>query len=224
MRLRRSAQRAPQAALHAAADLAVAQLFIIWLWGVLMARSIMPIFDMFQDEAKVAGRLLAGYGELEFALHDCLTAVMGDINVAAKVLYRARGEQHKIEIADAIMRDEFDYIGLITPYSDALSDMDWCRQIRNQFAHSHWDADHTRKNLRIFDLDRAARTKSGQVMARADYVNLTLLQSQEVFFLYVHDCLRYLCAEYQIRANSAAIPSLPVPTKVIRPPKHNTTP
>jgi NAD(P)-dependent dehydrogenase (short-subunit alcohol dehydrogenase family) len=30
-------------------------------------------FDMFQDEAKVAGRLLAGYSELEFALHDCLT-------------------------------------------------------------------------------------------------------------------------------------------------------
>jgi hypothetical protein len=69
-----------------------------------MARTIMPIFDACQEEGKIIGRLLAGYGELEFAICGCLAATMDDLNDAARIFYRVRGEEQRLHVADAMMR------------------------------------------------------------------------------------------------------------------------
>jgi hypothetical protein len=190
-----------------------------------MARTIMPTFDACQEEGKIVGRLLAGYGEIEFALHTCLESVLDDINIAARVLYRTRGEEQRILIADAMMHDKFDAIGLLNPYHEAIADMGWCRKIRNQFAHSHWVVDHPPPlGLSIVNLEEAARTRSGAVIVRRDYITLTLLQEQESYFLYVHSCIYYLAREYKFRARGFPTHSVQLPRKIVRPPRYNANP
>jgi hypothetical protein len=190
-----------------------------------MAGTIMPTFDACQEEGKIVGRLLAGYGEIEFQLHSCLTSVIDDIDIAARVLYRARGEEHRILIADAMMHDKFDAIGLLNPYHEAIADMGWCRKIRNQFAHSHWVVDHPPPHgLSIVNLEEASRTRSGTIIVKRDFINLALLQEQEEYFLYVHGCLNYLAREYKLRARGFPIHSVQLPTKIPRPPRYNANP
>jgi hypothetical protein len=158
-----------------------------------MARSIMPIFDACQEEGKIAGRLLAGYGELEFRLYSCLCSVMDNDNVAARVIYRTRGEEQKISVADGTMRTKYATIGLTNPYCEAIADMNWCRKIRNQFAHCHWYLSGPNNfGLSIINLEEAAHSNAEDIMVRRDYISLILLNQQERYFIYVCDCLTYL--------------------------------
>jgi hypothetical protein len=113
-------------------------------------RSIMPAFGQFQQEAAVIGRLLAGYGELEYELMVCLWFTIGDLDTATRVVFRARGEEQRIITADTIMRPRYDAVGLINPYSEAVADMGWCRQIRNEYAHCHWITIGNGPNLGFF--------------------------------------------------------------------------
>ncbi len=68
---------------------------------------IMPAFDRYPKEAKLIGRILAGYGELEFGLCHCVGQARNDLDMVLKVMFRARGEKQRIETADAIGRSQF---------------------------------------------------------------------------------------------------------------------
>src|SRR5207249_9342099 len=90
-------------------------------------------------------------------LYTCLMNVLRDSDSAMRVVFRTRGEERRILIADALMREKFNAIGLVNPYSEAISDMGWCRQIRNQYAHCHWEP--KRSDLR-FTISRRQRNRS----------------------------------------------------------------
>ena len=94
----------------------------------------MPAFIRFPQEAAIIGRLLAGYGELEFELSRCLGAALGDDNTAARALFRVRGEKQRILTADALMRHKYHAADLETRYSETIACMHWCRTARNQYA------------------------------------------------------------------------------------------
>jgi len=64
--------------------------------------SIMPAFVRYPEEAAIIGRLLAGYGELEFDLCLCVGHARGDMDMAFKAMFRPRGETQRIDIADPI--------------------------------------------------------------------------------------------------------------------------
>src|ERR1700738_2356229 len=67
-----------------------------------MSSIIMPAFHVYHQEAAIIGRLLAGYGELEFLLCRCVAATLGgDLSKATRILFRSRGEEHRISAADA---------------------------------------------------------------------------------------------------------------------------
>jgi hypothetical protein len=53
----------------------------------------MPIFESFQEEGQIVGRLLAGYGELEFRLFACLASTMETDEDAARIIFGLRGEE-----------------------------------------------------------------------------------------------------------------------------------
>ena len=192
-----------------------------WL---IMSRSIMPIFNSCQEEGRVVGRLLAGYGELEFRLFGCLASAMDDDNTACRVLFRTRGEERKIIVADAFMREKYENIGLLNPYSEAIADLQWCRQLRNQFAHCIWYMPAHRLTLSIVDLEDAAQTKTGDLKTYRKYIDINLLLEQEKYFIYVNDCLLHLEAEYSLRAGKTASHASLLPKKIERPPKHNDSP
>lgn len=90
-------------------------------------------FAKYPEQGMIVGKLVAGYGDLEFSLAECLSATMGDdLSMACRIMFRVRGEEARIQVADGGMRVQFDEIGLINTYTEAVADMHWCRRIRNQ--------------------------------------------------------------------------------------------
>jgi hypothetical protein len=194
-----------------------------------MARTIMPIFESFQEEGQIVGRLLAGYGELEYRLFGCLAATMENDNDALRIIFGKRGGENRIQHADKKMRSAYRKVGLRAEYMEAIADLDWCRLLRNQYAHSQWYAGETvtrRKfGLSIMNLEKSAETSNGgPFMTRRDYINLGLLHQQEQYYIYVSDCLRYLELEYQRLAGKIPSHSFVRPTKISRPRKYSDNP
>ena len=62
-----------------------------------MPATIMPCFGRFPEEGSIIGRLLAGYGELEFELCRCVAAINDNMDAAIKAMFRVRGEEKRIK-------------------------------------------------------------------------------------------------------------------------------
>ena len=105
-----------------------------------MADTILHCFDPGSAEAegKIIGSLLAGYGELELEMALCLIAATGNYDASLKALYSVRGEEKRIKKADRMMKVQYVNAKLAIDYKQTISDMQWCRKIRNQYAHCQW--------------------------------------------------------------------------------------
>jgi hypothetical protein len=181
-----------------------------------------PAFHQFPKEAELIGRILIGYGEIEYSMLTALGAVLGDLNVTVKVMYRTRGEEQRLEIADALMRHEFEKVSLSGPYCEAMADAHWCRRIRNQYAHSHFDS--YDGVLSFSDLEETAKQKPQTTRVKRRPLKLSLLQEQEAYFGYVQWCWFFLGKEYQKKAGSISIHDATLPKKVPRPLLHSGPP
>jgi hypothetical protein len=168
---------------------------------------VLPPFTQFPKEAAIIGRLLAGYGELEFDLCNCVAAaVFGEVTSAARVLFRVRGEEARIQIADALMRVNYVRAGLKDVYDETLRGLHWCRRIRNQFAHCHWTV--RDGGLCFVLLEKVAKGDSAPLLLTHLSITEPLLAEQEAYFCYVQQCLWYLSREYQRRADARAVHDL----------------
>ena len=99
---------------------------------------IIPAFGRYQKEGMIIGRLLAGYGELEIEMCNCVASVGHNSDDAVKELFGVRGEKRRIEKADSMMRASYLSAGLEPKYVCAIEGIDWCRQVRNQYGHCQW--------------------------------------------------------------------------------------
>jgi hypothetical protein len=186
-----------------------------------MSDPILPVFPRYPKEAEIIGRLLAGYGELEFELCLCLGAALGDEDTAIRVMFRARGEEARIQIADALARPKFEAAGVGPVYWEAIADMGYCRQIRNQYAHCHWTE--TSNGLGFLSLEPVAR-KTTPIKLYAVCADAPLLEEQEAYFKYVQRCFWHLGEEYKKWAGRSASLGFPLPKKLVRPPMDNGPP
>jgi hypothetical protein len=192
-----------------------------------MTESIMPCFVDLQaqkprPEAIVLGHLLTGYGELEFEMCSCLGAVTGDINDAVRTVFKNRGAEQRIRIATKSMGEKFEEAGLANIFQETMKDMDWCREIRNQFAHCHWYT-WTILGMEFVDLEYVAKqtTKARHFAHATKRIDLATLQKQEAFFKYVQKCFWNLTSSYQRWAGSTATHDPARPAKMAQPPKHS---
>jgi hypothetical protein len=177
-------------------------------------------FDRNPDQGMIVGKLVAGYGDLEFGLLECLTAALGgDMSMAGRIMFRARGEEQRILIADGVLRTRYGKAGLAAPYSEAIADLNWCRRIRNQYAHSHWT---TGKNgLQFTDFDEAAKGNEPQMMLTLRDLDLNLLQEQEAYFDFVVNCLQHLHQEMLKVEGKSPTLKTKLPKKLQRPLLYN---
>jgi hypothetical protein len=185
--------------------------------------TIMPSFDRFPKEGDLIGRLLAGYGELELEMCDCLAAVTDDLDAAIKKLFGMRGELRRIKCADAIMKASYASAGLASKYSRAMANMDWCRTVRNQYAHCNW-YDTNAEGLCFVDLEHTAKLKKEirSVVAHRYPIDALLLKRQETYFGYVRKCYWHLAEAYRARGKAFKDgPLYPWPLRLARPPRHN---
>jgi hypothetical protein len=183
-----------------------------------MTDSIMPAFDRYPVEAAIIGRLLAGYGELEYDLADCLGAVIDDQNTAFRAMFRTRSEEYRIWTADALLRPAFQRLELTNFWERTRRALSKCKEIRNQYAHCHWHED---KGLHFTHIEKAAKTQAGMLMLDFWPVDAKLLKRQEEFFRYTERCLTYLRAEHQKLTAKIENHPWPAPEEIQPPPLHS---
>ena len=194
--------------------------------------SLMPCFDRDHafEEGIVIGRLLAGYGEIELQMCMCLIVVEGILDVPIRTIFGKRGAEERIKIGKRELEPDFGKASLLADLTEATADLDWCRQIRNQYSHCQWYWT-AQEGLCFVNLEELAKqpTQILSVMGQRHPVDVPLLQRQEDFFWYVKQRFMHLETAYrawdqaQARGGAAGPPSFvyPKPPKIPRPPAHN---
>lgn len=153
----------------------------------------------YPEETMILGRLLSGYGELEFDIAFLLQFALGDDrDVAFKSLFGIRGETARIDMADNLMRRRYQALGLGGDYGEAIGAMRHCLKIRNQYAHCHW-VRNLAFGLCFVDVEEVARAAPEVDLAslRQKQVSLTLLREQEAFFAYTQTILGFVNYGYR---------------------------
>jgi len=192
-----------------------------------MSATVMPCFidsnGNPRPEGAIIGRLLAGYGDLELEMCTCISQLPnGDIDSAVKKIFGKRGAERRIEMAEEVLIPAYTAIGMGAEISGTLSDMHWCREIRNQFAHCHfvsWGP----FGIRFVDLENVAKL-TGRIRKLAHSsadISLSTLKSQEAYFNYVQTCFQILAHAFSCSVAKAPNRGRSMPAKMARPPKHS---
>ena len=184
-----------------------------------MATTIMPTFGRYPQEAAIVGRLLAGYADLELELCYCVACARDDFDMVFKSLFRSRGETQRIDIADAMGRQEYRELRLSTHFEEAIAGLRYCLKIRNQFAHCQWHDDLTGKLgfVQLEDLAKSNPPVTDLGAVTIQHLSLKLLQKQEAYFGFIARCLRYINYEGRKRAGKLAKHPFVMPKKGKRP-------
>jgi hypothetical protein len=187
--------------------------------------TIMPCFDNCPKEGDIIGRLLAGYGELELEMCDCVAATTDDLDGAIKRLFGRRGEERRIKTADEMMRAHYASAGLASKYDPTIANMHWCRTVRNQYAHCNWYYT-AAEGLCFVDLEHTAklRRKIESVVAHRYPIDVALLKQQENYFTYVRYCYWHLAESCRMARRKKVRRGGPLhqwPPLLARPPMHN---
>jgi hypothetical protein len=177
-----------------------------------------PAFHRFPQEASLIGRLLAAFGELEISVCYNTSKATGLGDTALCALYRVRATSARIDAADALMRPAYEMVGLSETYRDAIDRVNFCRIIRNQFAHCNW-ADHEVGGLFFADLQRSAATPD--FWLRWKHIDIALLQSHEAYFDGALEALRFADHELAVSQGKLRSHVWPKPPRLAQPPLHN---
>jgi hypothetical protein len=185
-----------------------------------MIETISTAFDGFPYEAIIIGRMLTGYGEMEFDLAMCLSNTIGDLDGAAKAMYRVRGEANRVKMADALMRQQFVAAGLEVPFGNMILDMDHCKAVRNRYAHCHWIPENGR--LCYVDVEEIVFTDTtiDFTKLRSYPVDQRILDAQESYFRYVQRLVWWLNGEIQVHKGKLLNHAFVRPSRPNRPSDH----
>lgn len=188
-----------------------------------MARHVNLSFEEHPAEAHLISIMLAGYGELEFELSSLVTAALGGDPTAdprgIMILYRLRSEAQRLDVADAIIRPTCQKYDLMNQYTTAYQGMKWCKNARNQFAHSHYF--HQNDVLYFFNLEESAKKLDGPSDIKMRPIGVPLLKQQVEYFHGTTRWLNFLTAELRLRAGAIPSHDLTEPKRSQPPPLHN---
>ena len=183
-------------------------------WSLLLL--FMPAFLRHPEEAAIIGRLLAGYGELEFLMAMCLGSAMGDKRTALRALFRMKSE--RVKVADSLLFPLCERASMAGPYSAAIGGMRHCANIRNQYAHSNW-ADDINHGLFFVDLQKSTQTIN--IKDTWNHTDKTLLIQQEAFFCNTMGWWDYIRDQFDVKQGRRYAPLFQEPPRLPQPPLHN---
>lgn len=176
----------------------------------------------FPDEMATIGRLVAGYGELEYGLARLLATVSKDEASAMKLIFRTRGESGRLAMLDAATEHRMDALGLAPHYKELRDAVRWCRDIRNQYAHAHW-MEGKPSCLLFCNMDEAVKGRGTAVVMDFERIGIDLLNEQEAYFNYAYQLIPYLKSSYVRRSHDPKARLRPKPKRVAQPKLHNPT-
>jgi hypothetical protein len=177
-----------------------------------------PALFNFPAEASIIGRMVVGFGELEFMV--CLLAgkVRNQDDLFLKALYSLRITSARIETANVLMTPFFVFYGLQDEQTAAVSAVEHCQSMRNQYAHCHW-ADGGSQGLFFADAKKSARRTDWFFDYK--HVDVPLLEQQERYFGYARQCLLHLDWQVELRIGRSQYQGAPAPQELRQPPLHN---
>ncbi len=155
------------------------------------------VYDAFHrhpNEARLLAVLLAGYGELEYALSDCVGDVLGSQVHGLKLLFRIRSETQRLDAADAVLRPAYSKTDLAGPYSRAIGAIRWCKTQRNTYAHCHWVE--SNGTLWYTNMEEIGRQESDNPQLKFLPVPKAILEEQVTYFNYTMQCFWHLRSSY----------------------------
>lgn len=184
----------------------------------------LPSFHRFRREAAIIGRLVIGFGELEYKLAICATKAIAGRNWSKddsvlRAVFRLRATSGRIDVADALMRPFCRAADLERECKEMLLALRYCLRIRNQFAHANWADDH-KQGLFFCDLEKSANSDLDFVHFW-HHVDLSLLEEHEAYFSYTQAWLYFLEHELEVRAGFLPSHDFPKPQAVKQPRLHN---
>jgi hypothetical protein len=78
--------------------------------------ALMPAFLRFPVEGAIIGRLLTGYGEIEYLYAMCLASASEDEDTVLRTFFSVRGEGGRIDVGHNLMWKLFRKAGLSSQY------------------------------------------------------------------------------------------------------------
>jgi hypothetical protein len=191
--------------------------------------SLMPCFQPNQAfcEGIILARIFTGYGELELTMCQCLIEIEGIIDIPIRKIFGKWGAEGRIKLAKNLLLPEFTNANLQVELLETLDDMEWCRRIRNQYAHCSWYWT-KQDGLCFANLEELAKqpTTILDPTSNRHEIDVPLLDAQESFFNYVKESFTHLASAYKAwnRTRSAPRSSTYIfakPPKILRPCLHN---
>lgn len=179
---------------------------------------ILPAFARYPKEARIIGELLAGYGELEFMFAHCVSEIIEDEDVAFKVMFRARGEEQRVILGDALARPGLPPGPYLDMFCRTVAGLRHCLKIRNQYAHCAWGDDS--RGLWFVALEENAKGNTPYDLTTLTQKELPLevLEEQENFFVFIKRGLTYLTFQRRFEVGKLSNQPAPAPTAVPLPP------
>jgi hypothetical protein len=96
---------------------------------------------------------------MELDLCHCIAQGIGDLDMALKAMFRARGETSRIDIAEAMGQKVYVSLGIGAAFHEAIDAVRFCLKIRNRYAHSHFYYDNSGK-LALVGLRKSRKRRS----------------------------------------------------------------
>jgi hypothetical protein len=174
-----------------------------------------PALEHFPNEAAIIGRMVVGFGELEYMACSLAAKCMPEYEATLRVFYSLRATSARIDSADMLMRAKYAAKGFQAQQETALKAVSLCLRIRNQYAHCMW-GDHHEGGLFFADLQDSAKRMSWHPDWK--HVGVPLLEKQEKFFGYTRLWLFYL---EQVIPEVSQYQPFPEPPAQSPPPLHN---
>jgi hypothetical protein len=179
----------------------------------------MPVFQKFRVEAEIIGRLVVGYGELEFDLFDCVAMVVGNFDKTIKAMFRSRSETKRINIVETLGRDPYTNLALGDWFDEAINGMRYCVQVRNQYAHRNfYDDSGTLAFVNLEELAKREEIVNDLSSLIIKHVAPTLLEEQERYFVYVRATIAFLNSEGRVRSGKIKANPFDPHEKMVQPP------
>jgi hypothetical protein len=164
----------------------------------------MAPFLRFPQEAAIIGRLVSGYGEIEYIYANCLVLALSSQNVAMRTYFGVKSESTRLDIAKNLMQDAYAEVGLKDRFEAVHSQVKYCRTIRNTFAHCHWES-HIAHGLFYVNLETTAGRREGNFNLSHEYkhVDVYLLGKLEAFAWNTIERMQWLIGAYRLASGKS---------------------
>ncbi len=177
-----------------------------------------PAFLNYPEEEALVGQMLLGYSDIVISLLIVSGEAMKQKFVLLEATHKLQSESQRIRIASTMARGAIEKLGLEQDYSEAVSAVNYCKDIRNNYAHCLW-------GLQNGGLAYTSVEKDSFTHAMKDFiwypVDKTLLEKQKLFFVYTKECLAHLESNITPLLVGKGR-KLKMPNRKNRPRKHNS--